>query len=67
MIVFTCTDHDGHWPVGVASIVVAESEDQACDLLDAELVKRGLKPGGYSLVSMDVSRPRAVILNDGDY
>lgn len=65
--VWTCTDHAGHYPVGVASVVVAETGDQACDLLNAELVNRGLKPGGYSMVELRTDRPRAVVLNDGNY
>lgn len=30
--VYTCDDHDGHW-VGTASVVVAETEEIARDLL----------------------------------
>jgi len=67
MMVFTCTDHDGHWPVGVASVVIAVSEDQARKLLDAELTRRGLRPGGYTLERMSLIEPRAVVLCDGDY
>lgn len=61
--VFTCTDHAGHW---ADSVVVAETVEQACDLLDAELVKQGLKPGGYSMVELKLDRPGAYVLCDGD-
>ncbi len=70
MIVFVCTDHDLHYPVGCASVVIADGEDEARALLDAELVKRGLKPSArepYTLKQLPNNRPLAVILNDGDY
>ncbi len=70
MNVYTCTDHDCHYPVGVCSIVVASSEAQARDLLDAALRADGLKDGsveGYTLQLVDVSKPSATVLLDGDY
>jgi hypothetical protein len=66
-MVFTCTDHAGHWPVGVASVVIADSEAEAHRLLDAELTRRGLKPGHYTLKHLSLIEPRAVVLCDGDY
>jgi hypothetical protein len=65
--IFTCVDHDGHL-VGVASVVVARSEETARQLLQIELRSRGLsgnKP--FSLQEIDISEPRAIILQDGDY
>jgi len=67
MRVFTCTDHDGHYPVGVASVIVAANIERAGELLDAELVKRGLKPGGWSILSLPTEAEGAFVLNDGDY
>jgi len=70
MRVFTCTSHDYHWPVGVASVVVAESEEAARKLLDEELVSGGLRPfdeSPYDLVDVDTNRPHAKILCDGNY
>jgi hypothetical protein len=70
MNVYTCKDHDGHFPVGVASIVVADSEDEAREILDAELKANGLKPFArcpYTLVSLSTSSPKAIVLNNGDY
>ena len=64
---FTCTDHDVHWPSGAASIVLAPTEAEARQLLDQELRKRGLKSGPYTLVAVPLDQPRAVILRDGDY
>jgi hypothetical protein len=70
LFVWTCTDHDGHWPVGVASVIVANKEEEARALLDAELELRGLlghvqKP--YALKRLDITTPIARILNDGNY
>ena len=71
---FVCTNHDGHWPVGVASIVFARDETHARELLDAELIGAGLKPSTESPYTLEqIFRPngdyvpRALILNDGDY
>lgn len=75
MRAFICTDHDGHNPVGVASVVVAENEFQARELLNAELKSEGLEPrqGGYrntaayTLIELDLTTARAYVLNNGDY
>jgi hypothetical protein len=66
-MLFTCTDHDGHYPVGVASIVVAESEAEARQLLGSKLLLEGLKPDAYTLSPVDESRPQAIILANGNY
>jgi hypothetical protein len=66
--VYTCTDHAGHWPAGVASVVVAETEDMARDLLAAELKTHGLdetKP--FTLRRINTAHPKAFVLLDGDY
>lgn len=66
--VFTCIDHDGHYPVGVASVVAAPDEEQARALLAAELRTFGLKPErGFTLQALDLSMPRVRVLNDGGY
>lgn len=65
--VYTCTDHDGFW-VGVASVVVAETEDVARDLLKTELKEHGLdyhKP--FTLRRINIAHPKAFVLQDGDY
>ena len=71
MNVWTCTDHDGFWPVGVASVVVAETEREARAALDKALRARGLKDWkgyNYTLQRLDVGTvPVAAILNDGEY
>ena len=67
MEIYTCVDHDGHW-VGVASVVVANSEPEARGLLQAALHEHGLdeqKP--FTLRRLNTSSPRAFVLQDGDY
>ncbi len=66
---FTCTDHDSHC-IGVASIVLAESEQQARELLDAALIEQGLKPyelEAYTLTEVDQTTAQAMVLRNGDY
>ena len=70
MKVYMAKGHDGHWPVGTASVVVAEDITQAMALLDAALIAQGLKPfkdEQYTLVSLDTSTPAAYVLCNGDY
>jgi len=67
MNVYTCTDHDGHW-VGVASVVVAPSEEVARRLLLVELQSHGLKGNTpFTLRQINITEPRAFVLQDGDY
>jgi hypothetical protein len=66
--VYTCCDHDGHWPVGGASVVVAESEPMARDLLIAALRDHGIRQSGaFTLRLINTDQPRAFVLNDGEY
>jgi hypothetical protein len=66
--IFTCTDHEGHWPVGVASVVVADNETSARAVLGVELYKHGLtRNEPFTLQEVDLSHPHAVVLMDGDY
>lgn len=68
MRVWTCTDFTGHWPVGVAAVVVAETAEQAAAMLSREV--SAITPQAVdvaSLVELDTRAPCAVILNDGDY
>lgn len=67
MDVYTCTDHDGH-SIGVASVVVANSEPEARGLLKAALHEHGLdenKP--FMLRRINTETPRAFVLQDGDH
>lgn len=65
---FACNDHDSHFPVGCASVVVAEDEDQARKLLDIQLIANGLKPFELKPYTFQtITRGEAVILVNGDY
>jgi len=68
MKVWTCNDHKGFY-VGACSVVVADTEDQARELLEQELKDRGLSGSGnpFTLNLLDVSIPCAHVLIDGDY
>lgn len=75
MNVYTCKDHAGHW-VGTASVIVAETELQAYEMLRVELVKHGLE---YEVMRnerkgqmptfqlLDTTKPQAIVLQNGDY
>jgi len=65
--IYTCTDHKEHWPVGVASIVIAPDKKQARLLLEQELEKYGLGGGKFTLQKVDLTKPQAIVLNDGNY
>lgn len=67
MRVWVVTDHNTHWPVGGASIVVATDEIQARSLLDSALIDDSLKPDDYTLREIMLDTPYAEVLCDGDY
>jgi len=70
MKLFTCTNHDGHWPVGVASVILANDEKEARLLLDKALVEHGLRGSSqklYTLLEVKLDKPLAIILCDGNY
>lgn len=67
MRVFVCTDHEGHYPVGVCSIVFAHSEHEARGLLQAELHEHLLDGRPFTLRELSMEKPKAFVLLDGDY
>lgn len=70
MNVFVCTDHDSHYPVGCASVVIADTEEQARQLLDIQLREHSLMPHSmepYTLQLVSTGEAKAIVLNDGDY
>jgi hypothetical protein len=67
MKLFTCTDHDNFWPVGAASIALAENEEEAHELLKKALEDHGLSGEDFTLQEVDLNSPQAVILCDGSY
>lgn len=66
--IWTCTDHEGHWTVGSASVVVAETEDQARVLLVHALRGHGIVTtlDKFTLTEIEMY-PHAIVLNDGSY
>ena len=66
--VWKCTDHDFHYPVGVASIVVAATKQRATTLLKNKIKEHGLKwTGEETLEEIDLTVPAAHVLQDGNY
>lgn len=68
--IYTVTDHDGFYPVGVASVIVAVNKGHAARLLDKALIERGLAPKkkhDYTLSEVPTDEPVAIILDDGNY
>ena len=66
---YTVTDHDSHWPVDVASIVLSRNRAHARYLLDKALIADGLKPHAekpYNLAEVKMDSTKAVILVNGD-
>lgn len=69
MKVWTNTEFTGHWPVGTAAVVVADTPNQACEALNAQLRSIGL-PGNARSEDFRLivtSKPNVTILRDGDY
>jgi len=77
MNVYTCIDHAAFW-VGGASVIVAENELQAYELLRAELIEHGLRAlvesrertGGAAMPTfqlVDTTKAQAIVLKNGDY
>jgi len=68
MYLWTCTDHDSVYPVGCASLVIAETEERAEELLNAALQAANLDARkAFTLKRHPVNREYVEILNDGDY
>lgn len=71
MNIYTNTTFRGHWPVGTAAVVRAETDVEAAELLSEMLKEYGLE---QTVMPKDMilfpDHPKAVpvrILNDGDY
>ncbi len=66
--VYTCNDFKGHWPVGTAAVIVAESETAAREALESELESVGLEQTQpFTLVELHIGLPSVRILRDGEY
>lgn len=65
---WVCTDHATFWPVGGASIVMADTEDEARELLKAALREKLLNAEQpFTLTELNISIPFARVLCDGYY
>lgn len=64
------TSFKGHWPVGASAVVCADTDYDACFILEAELNKRGLgqevKVADMVCIS-GMKKGDAMILQDGNY
>lgn len=66
--VWTCVDHDTHSPLGGASVVVAATAETARPLLVEALRQNGITDSNkFTLQELDLSRPNAIVLIDGNY
>ena len=67
MKVWYC-NFSGHWTVGAAAVVVADSASQAAELLTEELAKELLGPvKAEAFMELNTAAPLAVVLCNGDY
>ena len=69
MKVWTNNEFTGHWPVGTAAVVVADTAQQAAELLAAELAKEGLTGPVTEdqFRQLETDRPLVRVLHNGDY
>lgn len=69
MKVWMNTKFEGHNPVGVAAVVVADDAMQAAAILNQKLLAHGLKASANAeqFERLPTTHQNAVVLNDGDY
>ena len=72
MKVFICTTFRGHWAVGTAAVIVAESEVDAIESLLAKCEESFIPQNQEDINNIDVKEldvltPGTTILNDGNY
>lgn len=66
--VYTCNSFSGHWPVGSAAVVIAESDEEAAKMLEERLSEIGLKQDiDESQMIQASTEKQVIILCDGDY
>ena len=60
---------DGYWPVGACAIVVAESEEQATEMMYEQLKTMSLTKNNdeLSVVEIDTTKPKVTVILDGNY
>ena len=71
MKTWTCKTFKGHWPVGSAAVVYAETQDAAAELLNDVLKEHGLsgdaKPEDMQAFPSDGRCQEVRVLCDGNY
>lgn len=69
MKVFTNTTFTGHWPVGAAAVVIADTRGEAAVWLEEELRKQGLEQSVHSkdMIELKTNKHAVKILTDGNY
>ena len=67
--VFTNTAFEGHYPVGVAAVIIAKNKHDAAILLSNALFDAGLDPNitSENMIEINSNEEHAVILCDGNY
>lgn len=71
MKVFTCDNFRGHWPVGTAALIVAESEIDAINQLIEECDNAGIPQDAKDIARLKVrevciQKPTTVIIRNGE-
>ena len=59
--------HNGYYPVGGASVVVAENLQMARDLIRFELIGRKIDTNNIEIFEIDLRYAHVTMLNDGNY
>lgn len=68
MKIWTNNKFEGHWPVGTAAVVIAETAKDACEYLNIELKKEGLRDANIEdMEELPQVEATIRILNDGAY
>jgi hypothetical protein len=69
MNIYTNNSFEGYYPVGTAAVVIAETAEEAAEILEGELESRGMDQqiNPKTMIKLDASSQDVVILNDGNY
>lgn len=66
--IYTNTEFPGIWPVGTAAVIVAESPEQASELLKQNLLPENaedVRPDQF--IEINTKEAKAYVLCDGEY
>ena len=69
MKVYMNNTFSGYYPVGTAAVVVAENKHSAAAMLSKILTRNGLSQEvtPESMMEVDLNKPNAYLLADGEY